>query len=228
MGPGWLFEFRWGQRLMNRPRLLLADDHRLVLDALRKILEPQFDVVGIVEDGRALLAGAPVLQPDVILLDISIPLLNGIDAARQLHKTCPGVKLVFVTMHAETAYVTEAFRAGGAGYVLKQSAPKELITAIWTVVRGEYYLAPELGMNLQQLLTKAGRSRGSPTAGLTPRQREVLQLVAEGRSNKEIAGILNISVKAVEFHKSAIARKVGSSRIADLTKYAAMLGLIDS
>ena len=228
MERGLRFVSRWERHLMNRPRLLLADDHRLVLEGLRRVLEPQFEVVGMVEDGRDLLAAAPLLHPDVILLDISMPLLNGIDAARQLHKTCPRAKLIFVTMHADTAYVTEAFRAGGSGYVLKRSAPKELIAAISAVVRGGYYVAPELGIELQELRKKTGRQPVSRTSGLTLRQREVLQLVAEGRSNKEIAGILNISVKAVEFHKSAIARKIGSSRAAELTKYAALLGLVES
>jgi DNA-binding NarL/FixJ family response regulator len=211
---------------MKRPRLLLADDHRLVLEGLQKLLEPEFEVAGRAEDGRSLLAAAEQLQPDVILLDISIPLLNGIDAARQVGRSCPGTRVIFVSMHAEPAYIREAFRAGASGYVLKRSAAKELVTAIREVLQGRSYVTPGIRAEAGSLPKTLERRPGSPAAALTPRQREVLQLVAEGRSNKEIAVLLDISVKAVEFHKSAIARRLGTTRAADLTKYAISLGLV--
>jgi len=212
--------------MTNRPRLLLADDHKLVLEGLERIVEPAFEVVGHVEDGRALLAAASELHPDVILVDISMPLLNGIDAARQLSRICPEIKLIVVTMHSDRPYVTEALRAGASGFILKGSKPRELLNAIWAVMRGERYVAPELGIDVGAFLKKADRLPKAQEPGLTPRQREVLQLVAEGRSNKEIAELLNISVKAVEFHRSAITHKLGSKNISDLTRYAADRGLI--
>jgi DNA-binding NarL/FixJ family response regulator len=209
------------------PRVLLADDHTLVVEGFRKLLEPEFEVVGAVEDGRTLLDVAPRLQPDVILLDISMPLLNGIDAARQLKKTVPRAKLIFVTMHADTAYVTEAFRAGGSGYLLKRSAATELLVAVREVLQGRFYVTPLVAKELVQPLTTSRRTKGA-SAGLTPRQREVLQLLAEGRSNKEMAAILRVSVKAIEFHRSAIARRLGIHTTAELTKYALAHGLVGS
>jgi DNA-binding NarL/FixJ family response regulator len=211
---------------MNRPRVLLADDHTLVVEGFRKLLEPEFDVVGAVEDGRTLLDVAPRLQPDVILLDIAMPLLNGIDAARQLKKIVPHAKLIFVTMHADAAYVTEAFRAGGSGYLLKRSAATELLVAVREVLQGRFYVTPLVAKELVEPLTTMSRRTKGASAGLTPRQREVLQLIAEGRSNKEMAAILRVSVKAVEFHKSALARRLGIHTTAELTKYAIDHGLV--
>lgn len=202
---------------MNRVRLLLADDHALVAAGLRKLLEPEFDVVGTVSDGRALVAAAGRLRPDVILLDISLPLLNGIDAARAIKRASPEVKIVFVTMHADPNYVDEAFRAGGSGYVLKRSAASELVTAIGEVLAGRNYITP---------LVTAQPAPGRRTGELTARQREVLRLVAEGRSTKEIAGILKISIKTVEFHKSGIMQKLSMHSTAELTKYAIDHGMI--
>jgi DNA-binding NarL/FixJ family response regulator len=212
--------------MMKRPRLLLADDHKLVLEGLRRILEPEFEVAGQVEDGRALLAAAQRLRPDVILVDISMPLLNGIDAARQLVKSCPEARLIIVTMHSEQAYVVEAFRAGAWGYVLKSSRPAEMLAAVWAVVRGERFMAPGLGIDAQTVWKRVNRPRSSKLPALTARQREVLQLVAEGRSNKEIAVLLDISVKAVEFHKSALRRKLDTGKSTELTRYAIRYGLV--
>lgn len=206
---------------MKRPRILLADDHTLVVEGFRRLLEAEFDVVGVVEDGRTLLTAAARLRPDVILLDISMPLLNGIDAARRLRKTQPEAKIIFVTMHADPAYVAEALREGAAGYVLKRSAATELVTAIRQALRGRSYVTP--------LVRGQGgprpRSRRRSTE-LTPRQREVLQLVAEGRAAKEIAAILHISVKTVEFHKSRIGEQLGVRTTAELTRYALEHGII--
>jgi len=211
---------------LNRPRLLLADDHKLVLDGFQRILAPEFEIVGMVEDGRALLAAAQKCHPDVILVDISMPLLNGIDAARHLHKSCPESKLIIVTMHSDKAYIVEAFRAGAVGYILKRSRPAELLAAIWAVIRGERYVAPELGIDTQAIGKKAKRQPRSKLPNLTPRQREVLQLVAEGRSNKEIAALLDVSVKAVEFQKSMLARRLGTKNSSELTRYAITYGLV--
>jgi DNA-binding NarL/FixJ family response regulator len=212
--------------LPHRPKLLLADDHKLVLEGFERILTTEFDILGMVEDGRALVSAAEALQPDAILLDISMPLLNGIDAARQLRKCCPRAKLLFVSMHTDIAFVLRAFRAGARGYLLKQSSPAELIGAVRSVLQGQVYVAPELAIDAKDLLVKPQLARAAGN-GLTPRQREVLQLIAEGRSNKDIAAVLNLSVKAVEFHKSRIAQTIGTTNSAALTQYAVEHGLIE-
>jgi DNA-binding NarL/FixJ family response regulator len=210
----------------KRPRLLLADDHRLVIEGLQRILEPEFEVAGMVEDGRSLLAAARQLNPDAILLDISMPLLNGIDAARQLSKSGSRARLVFVTMHTDRPFVVEAFRAGAAGYILKHATPRELLGAVRAVVRGEHYVTPGIGVDAGKLTKKSSGGPSSTPQGLTPRQREVLQLAAEGRANKEIAWLLDISVKTVEFHKSTLARKLGVKSSAELIRYAIRNGVI--
>jgi DNA-binding NarL/FixJ family response regulator len=202
---------------MSRPRILLADDHALVAAGICKLLEPEFDIVGTVETGRALVEAAPALNPDVILLDISMPLLNGIDAATRIKQSVPGAKLIFITVHNDPNYVAEAFRAGASGYLLKRSAASELAAAIHQVLRGQLYLTPLVAS--QPVRSRAGLR-------LTPRQREVLQLVAEGYSAKEIAASLKLSVKTVEFHKSALMQKLRLHTTAELTKYAIERGLI--
>lgn len=215
---------------MKRARILLADDHTLVLEGIRKLLESHFDLVGAVEDGRAVLEVAPKVDPQVIVLDISMPLLNGIDAARQLRKVVPDAKIVFLSMHADPTYVTEAFRAGGSGYLLKRSAATELIFAIEEVLKGRYYVTPAVAKDVigPTLGETDGSSARPPEDGprLTPRQREVIQLVAEGKSIKEIAAILGISVKTVEFHKSRIMEELGRHTTAELTRYAVAHGLV--
>ncbi|MDH4078779.1 MAG: response regulator transcription factor [Nitrospira sp.] len=211
---------------MNKPSILLADDHTLFVEALHNVLEPEFTLVGEVGDGRALLEAAPRLLPDVILLDLSMPLLNGIDAAYQLRRLVPDSKLLFLSMHGDATYVTEAFRAGAAGYVLKRSTATELLQAIRAVLRGQLYISPMLAKDMLDPLLHSKRSLTAPQKQLTIRQREVLQLVAEGRSLKEIATILCVSVKTVEFHKTRIVKQLGLSRTADLTKYAVTHGLV--
>jgi DNA-binding NarL/FixJ family response regulator len=211
---------------MNKPSILLADDHTLFVEALHNVLEPEFTLVGEVGDGRALLEAAPRLLPDVILLDLSMPLLNGIDAAYQLRRLVPDTKLLFLSMHGDATYVTEAFRAGAAGYVLKRSTATELPQAIRAVLRGQLYISPMLAKDMLDPLLHSKRSLTAPQKQLTIRQREVLQLVAEGRSLKEIATILCVSVKTVEFHKTRIVKQLGLSRTADLTKYAVTHGLV--
>src|SRR5512135_1662249 len=209
-----------------RPRLLLADDHTLLLEGIRLMLEPEFDLVGSVEDGQALLAAAKTLKPDVILLDISMPVLNGIDAARRLRKLLPSARLIFLTMHADPDYVAEAFRAGAMGYLLKRAAASELLTAIRAVLKGNHYVSPLVTRNALDLLISSPEPRGKFSDRLTPRQREVLQLVAEGRTRKEIATILNISVKTVEFHKRTLMRELSLGTAADFTRYAIEHGII--
>jgi DNA-binding NarL/FixJ family response regulator len=208
-----------------RPRVLLADDHVLVIDGLRRILEPECEIVGAVEDGRALLKAAQELKPDIVLLDISMPLLTGVEAARRLRKSVPAAKLIFVTMHADPAYVTGAFRAGASGYVLKRCASMELLSAIQQVLKGRTYSTPLIRRDV------LGDAPGSPlwpgdvSGELTERQREVVQLVAEGHPVKEIAAILNISAKTVAFHKSNVMRRLALRSTAELTKYALEHGL---
>jgi DNA-binding NarL/FixJ family response regulator len=211
---------------MSKPSILLADDHTLFVEALHNVLEPEFTLVGEVGDGRALLEAAPRLLADVILLDLSMPLLNGIDAAYQLKRLVPNTKLLFLSMHGDATYVTEAFRAGAAGYVLKRSTATELLQAIRAVLRGQLYLSPMLAKDMLDPLLHSKRSMTAPQKQLTMRQREVLQLVAEGRSLKEIASILCVSVKTVEFHKTRIVKQLGLSTTADLTKYAVTHGLV--
>lgn len=212
-----------------RHRVLLADDHTLVLEGITKLLEPHFVVVGAVEDGRALLQAAQELEPDVILLDISMPLLNGIDAAARLKKTVPTARLIFLSMHADAAYVAAAFRAGGSGYLLKRSAGSELVFAIHEVLKGRFYVTPAVAKDvLSEVFDDAPPSRKEPptkSPHLTPRQREVLQLVAEGKSIKEIAAILGISAKTVEFHKSRITEELNLHTTAELTKFAITHGI---
>jgi DNA-binding NarL/FixJ family response regulator len=210
---------------MTIPRVLLADDHTLVLEGFRRIVEQRCEVVGAVEDGRALLESAIRLRPDLILLDISMPLLNGIDAARQLKKTLPDVKLVFVTMHADPAYVTEAFKAGASAYLLKRSAARELDQAIDSVLKGQYFVTALLTRELVTSLSEDHATLFAKRQDLTPRQREVLQLVAEGRTIKEIGALLNISPKTVEFHKAQIMFHLDLHTTAELTKYALAHGL---
>lgn len=210
-----------------RTRILLADDHTLLLDGIRLMLEPEFDLVGAVEDGQALLVAAKKLKPEIILLDISMPLLNGIDAAHQLRKIVPSAKLIFVTMHADPDFVTEAFRAGASGYVLKRAAATELLAAIHEVLKGNHYVSPQVTRNTLELLI-ASHAPSSISDRLTPRQREVLQLVAEGKSRKEIAAVLGLSVKTVEFHKATLARELNLRSTADFTRYAIEHGVITS
>ena len=213
---------------MSRPRVLLADDHTLVLDGFRKLLEDRCEVVGAAEDGRTLLRMAQELQPDIVTLDISMPQLNGVDAARKLKKILPLTKLIFVTMHADPAYVNEAFKAGASGYLLKRSAGSELLQAIQSVMDGQCYVTPLVAKGLVKSVITGDNPTVSKDEPLTVRQREVLQLVAEGMTVKEIASTLNISPKTVEFHKSHIMTQLDLHTTAELTKYALVHGLIAS
>jgi DNA-binding NarL/FixJ family response regulator len=213
---------------MKRPTVLLADDHALVLEGLRKILEPDFDVVGVVEDGRALVRIAPQLKPDIILADITMPLLNGVEAARQIMKSDPNAKIIMLTMHPDPTYATEALEAGCLGYVLKHSAAAELVTAIQEVLKGRIYVTPRIAGEVADALRQGLLQRQKSVAHLTPRQREVLQLVAEGKSLKEIADILHVSKRTAEFHKYRIKDELGLRTNADFTQYAIKHGIISA
>jgi DNA-binding NarL/FixJ family response regulator len=205
---------------MKRPRVVIADDHVLVVEGLRKILEHECEIVGTAEDGRSLVRVAAELKPDVVLMDISMPLLNGVEAARILKETVPATKVIFVTMHADATYVTGAFRAGASGYVLKRCASKELVFAIQEVLNGRKYVTPLIANDFVGGLPGSTLWPGEVYGELTSRQREVVQLVAEGRAVKEIATILNISSKTVAFHKANVMRRLGIHTTAELTKYA--------
>jgi DNA-binding NarL/FixJ family response regulator len=204
---------------LKRARILLGDDHAIILEGVRRILEPLFEVVGGVADGRALLAAVKELHPDVVVADISMPLLNGIEVARQLQKSQSPPKIIFLTMHPDATYATEAFRAGAFGYVLKSSASEELVKAIQEALRGRVYVTPLVAGEVLHGLMQSPPAEET-SAALTPRQREVLQLVAEGRSAKEIAAILTVSPRTVEFHKFRIMETLGLHTIAELTQYA--------
>ena len=210
---------------MKKPRALLADDHTLVLEGFQKLLEAQCELVGTVEDGRILVETAVKVQPDLVLLDISMPRLNGIDAARKLKKQVPNAKLIFVTMHADAAYVNAAFKAGASGYLLKRSAAKELVQAVQSVMSGNFYITPLITKDLVESFLNPAQSRLTTFDDLTTRQREILQLVAEGLSAKEIAGQLKVSHRTVEFHKAKIMEQLDLHTTADLVKYAVAHGL---
>ncbi len=212
-------------------RILLADDHVLVAEGIQKLLEPEFELVGIVADGRSLVTAAAKLQPDIVVVDISLPLLNGLDASQQLKKNNPNLKIIVLTMHSEPNFVTQAFRVGVSGYVLKQSVGSELVQAIREVIKGRTFVSPMVAQSLvdQAVNPSTPSVPGDGKAGfaqtLSARQREVLQLVAEGKATKEIASILNVSVKTVEFHKTRIMKELRLRTAAELTKYAIAAGL---
>jgi DNA-binding NarL/FixJ family response regulator len=210
---------------VKRTRVLLADDHKIVLDGLRSLLEPKFDLVGTVEDGRALVSAVQQLRPDVIVVDISMPLLNGIEAVRQIKKLEPQVKVVFLTMHPDVTYAIRAFESGASGYVLKHSASSELLTAIQEAMKGRTYVTPMIAGELVQAYKGGTYRQVEEEQQLTPRQREVLQLLVEGRSAKEIAHLLNISPRTVEFHKYNLMSKLNLKSVSALIQYAIRHGI---
>jgi DNA-binding NarL/FixJ family response regulator len=211
---------------MKKPRVLLADDHKIVLEGLKSLLGGEFEVVGSVEDGRALVDQATTLHPDVIVADISMPQLNGIEAARQIKKTDKNVKIVFLTMHPDATYAMNAFEAGASGFVLKHSAPSELITAIHEAMKGRTYVTPLIAGDLIRTYQEGGSPEKDLFKKISPRQREILQLLAEGKSGKEIASILNISARTVEFHKYRMMEQLNIKTSAELVQYAVKHGII--
>ena len=208
---------------MSRPRVLLADDHRVVSEGLKCLLTDDFDVVGMVEDGRALVASAKELRPDVIVADISMPHLSGLDAIAQLKKSDASVKVVFLTMHQDPAYARRALEAGAAGYVVKHSAPAEIVMAVHAALRGQTFITPSLASDV---LRHGSEQARDDARQLTPRQREILQLVAEGCSAKEIAARLSISPRTVEFHKYQMMEMHGLHSSAELIHFAIKHGVV--
>lgn len=206
---------------MQRPTIVLADDHKIVIEGLKKLLEPHFEIVGVAADGRELLSVAAREKPDVVLLDISLPVLNGIEVALRLRKQLPDTKLVFLTMHTDTTYLEDALHAGASGYVLKRCASGELQEAIRQALLGHTYITPEL---CPLITPKSGKT----PAELTAREREVLQLVAEGKSAKEIASVLRISSKTVAFHKTNIMKRLGLRTTAELTRFCVRHGIVEN
>jgi DNA-binding NarL/FixJ family response regulator len=210
---------------MPKTRVLLADDHTLVAEGLKSLLKDPFDLVGVVHDGRALLEAAEKLRPDVIVTDISMPLLNGLDAVKQIRERHPETRVIILTMHKDTHLAASAFRAGVSGYLLKVSPGEELVKAIREVAQGRSYLTTLLAKDLINLLmdNTAARENESP---LTPRQREVLQLIAEGRTMKEVAGVLNISPRTAESHKYDIMQALSVQTTAELIQCAMRMRLV--
>ncbi len=209
---------------MSRPRVLLADDHRIVAEGLKHLLGAEFELVGIVENGRALVQAARTLRPDVIVADIAMPHLGGLEALAELKKDDPGVRVVFLTMHAETAYARRALAEGALGFVIKHSAPAELVLAVRSALEGRTYVTPSLA---GELLRPAGRDTAREPAGtLTLRQREILQLLVAGRSAKEIAGVLGVSPRTVEYHKYRMMESLGLHSSAELIHFAITHGIV--
>jgi DNA-binding NarL/FixJ family response regulator len=210
---------------MTRPRVLIADDHKIVIDGLKRVLESDFDIVGTVQDGRELIAAAEELRPTVIVADVSMPMLNGIEAVRQIKEAHEEIKVVFLTMHPDVSYAVRAFEAGASGYVLKHSASDELVMAIREALRGKTYVTPFIAGELMQAYKEGAHPRHGTIDGLTVRQREVLQLIAEGHTAKDIAAILNISIKTVEYHKYRMMQDLGVETAAELVRYAVRHGI---
>ena len=207
-------------------RIVLADDHAILLDGLRRILEPEFTIVGTAADGRQLVGIIEEFKPEVAVADISMPYLNGLDALRQCKAAHLRTRFVFLTANLDVGLATEAFRLGAAGYVLKQAAAEELAGAIREALAGRTYITPLIASDvLQNLISPSAEPGQSP---LTNREREVLQLLAEGKTLKEIGAILNVSPRTVEFHKNNISAKTGLRTTAELARYAARHGLVSS
>lgn len=210
---------------MSRPTVLIADDHAMVAEGLQSLLRQDFELLGIVRDGRALIDTACRLKPSVILTDISMPTLNGLDAVRQLKKTDLDSKIIVLTMHQEPELAAQAFRAGVSGYLLKQAAGEELITCIQEVLKGRAYLTPLIAKDLISVLINA-REGSDADQQLTDRQREVLQLIAEGKTMKEVANILGISTRTAESHKYEMMEVLSVKTTAELIRWAIKLKLL--
>ncbi len=213
--------------LRRRPRVLIADDHLLVAEALKSLLAAEFDLVGVVEDGRALVEASRTLRPDVVVADVTMPHLNGIEALVQMRKGGDRVPVVFLTMHRDATYARRALDAGASGFVLKHSAPTELVSAIRAALDGKTYLTPQLAGEVLGAMKLGPDKAVNPVESLTPRQKEVLHLLAEGRSAKEIASDLAISARTVEFHKYQILETLGLHTNAELVHFAIKHGVVE-
>jgi two-component system response regulator NreC len=212
-------------------RVLLADDHAIMREGLRLVLaaEPHIEVIGEAEDGRQAVEQAVSMQPDVVVMDIAMPQLNGLDATRQIRQRCPEVQVVILTMHDNRAYYLQFAKAGAAGFLLKRAMGKELVLAIEAAARGESYLPPSIAATVladyRRLATRSAPKQSDP---LTQREREILQLIAEGRTNREIADLLTLSIKTVQAHRANIMEKIDAHNRTDLVRYAIQAGLISA
>jgi DNA-binding NarL/FixJ family response regulator len=204
---------------MVSKRIILADDHALILDTLKNLLEPEFEVVGTFTDGHTLIEKAPCLNPNVVVLDVAMPTMNGLNAGEHLKQLLPTVKLIYLTMNQDPDMAAEAFRLGASGYVLKHSAASELVTAIRQALWGGIYVAPQLTKDMDGSFIQELKQRERPRE-LTLRQKEVLQLLVEGRSMKEVAFILNVTTRTVAFHKYAMMEHLQLKTSAELIQYA--------
>ena len=210
---------------MSRPRVLLADDHRMMAEGLKALLPDEFELVGIVEDGRAMIEAAERLRPEVIVADVAMPNLNGFEALARLRKSHPNIKVVFLTMHQNAAYARRALDAGASGFVVKHSAPEELVLAIHAALKGKIFITPSLTKQVVEQAESGARGENEGAKSLTSRQREILQLLAEGRSAKEIASDLAISARTVEFHKYQMMETHGLRSSAELIHFAIKHGI---
>lgn len=206
--------------MINRSRVLIADDHNLVAELCKRLLETEFDVIGVVSDGHALVRAASELRPDVVVLDIAMPVLNGLDAGRQLKAMLPAVKLVYLTMNPDVDVAAEAFRRGASGYLLKTCAAADIVLAVRDVLRGKSYLSQALPRDTISFLRRQNKELVEEGELLTARQREVLQLLAEGKVMKEVADILNMTTRTVAYHKYRMMEVLGAKSNAELVKYA--------
>jgi len=206
--------------MINRSRILIADDHSLVAELCKRLLETEFDVIGTVSDGRALVRAASRLKPDVIVLDIAMPILNGLDAGQQVKEMMPGVKLVYLTMNTDVEVAAEAFRRGASGYLLKSCAAADIVLAVRDVLRGKSYMSRTMSKNAINCLRWRNKKLVNEDERLTQRQREVLQLLAEGKVMKEVSDILNMSKRTVAYHKYRMMEVLGAKSSAELVKYA--------
>jgi DNA-binding NarL/FixJ family response regulator len=204
----------------HRSRILIADDHNLMAELCQRLLEPEFDVVGVFTNGRALVRAAGELKPDVVVLDIAMPILNGLDAGRQLKQILPAVKLVYLTMNSDVVLAAEAFRRGASGYLLKTCAAADLVRAVRDALRSRTYLSPALSRDTVNFLRTRENKLIDESELLTPRQREVLQLLAEGRAMKEVASILRMTPRTVAYHKYRMMEVLGATNSSELVKYA--------
>jgi DNA-binding NarL/FixJ family response regulator len=211
---------------MDRPRVLLADDHRMLREAFAQLLEPSCEIVGAVGDGRALLTAAEELKPDIVVVDIGMPLLNGLDATRQLKRTMPDLKIIILTINEDPDMAAEAFRAGAASYLLKNSAASELLLAVDEAMRGQSYVTPLVAKGLVDSLAHPANSANKKDL-TSARQREVLQLLAEGHTMKQIARILKIKPRTVAFHKYGMMKHLGVKTTAELVQVAVRLGVVN-
>jgi len=206
--------------MTNRSRILIADDHNLVAELCKRLLETEFDVIGVVSDGRALVRVAGELRPDVVVVDIAMPILNGLDAGRQVKEMLPAVKLVYLTMNPDVAVAAEAFRRGASGYLLKTCAAVEMVKAVREVLRGKTYVSSALSRETVNFLRRQDTTMIDEDDRLTTRQREVLQLLAEGKVMKEVGDILRMTTRTVAYHKYRMMEVLGAKSNAELVKYA--------